>query len=123
MKEKDMQRDIKQMYHNEFGVAFQWKEAKKEDQHKIQLIFRDMGFLLQPDEILVFSKEVELAKHLASCEGCPHGKHCRSILLKTPSAQVDLAVSLNELMYLEDLIEGTIFQLQLNNFLDNLTRN
>ena len=114
-----MHKHVEQLYHNSFGVAFHWREVNFIEKHKIQLIFRDMGFLLSANEVKDFFEDVNHTKaHVSCCESCLEEKHCRSLLLKTPVAKVDLAVSINELLYIEDLLEGTLFQLQLNNLLD-----
>ncbi|WP_435182412.1 hypothetical protein [Cellulophaga omnivescoria] len=45
------------------------------------------------------------------------------MLLETPVPQVSLAVSPNELKAINDLIEGTIFQLNIDNFLSDICNN
>ncbi|NAS31023.1 hypothetical protein GTQ40_08590 [Flavobacteriaceae bacterium R38] len=114
--------DIHHLYHNDFGIAFQWKkDALREDSSKkIQLIFRDTGFYLEPEEILLFSKQIKSAKRMHSCENCDSTPSCRNILLSTPSKHIDLAVSKNELTMIDDLIKGTLFQINLNGFLNKI---
>lgn len=115
-----MQKHVNQLYHNSFGVAFHWKEVQHIQKDKVQLIFRDMGFLLTAAELKNFFEAVHETKStIHCCEHCLEEKHCRNFLLKTPVHQVDLAISLNELLYIEDLIEGTLFQLELNQIIDN----
>ncbi|WP_426095148.1 hypothetical protein [Flavobacterium sp. DSR2-3-3] len=39
------------------------------------------------------------------------------ILLKTPCSQIDLAVSMEELNAVKDLVEGTLFKINLDEYL------
>ena len=114
-----MEKEIYKIYHNDFGIAFQWKSnATKRD--KIQLVFRNMGFYLTAKEIRQFHENVFDARNSKGCSCCERDCNTKSILLKTPSTKVDLAVNEKELMEVEDLIKGTLFQLDLDNYLNNL---
>jgi hypothetical protein len=44
-------------------------------------------------------------------------------LLKTPLKEIDLAVSKSELMQIKDLIEGTLFTMELMEYIDNICKN
>lgn len=108
--------DINTLYYNDFGIAFQWKRCAAKDFKKIQLVFRNTGFFLTNSELIQFQKQVE--KSLNSqrrCADCQHNESCRSLLLQTPANQISLAVSFIELKNVEDLIKGTIVQLELEN--------
>ncbi len=114
-----MEKNIYKIYHNDFGIAFQWKsDITKQD--KIQLVFRNMGFYLSTKEIKQFRQNVYDAKSAKGCSCCERDCDTKSILLKTPSTKVDLAVNNKELIEVEDLITGTLFQLDLDNYLNNL---
>ncbi|MEE9362325.1 MAG: hypothetical protein V3U92_06990 [Cellulophaga sp.] len=114
-------REINPIYHNHFGVAFQWKKGTVKNHKKVQIVFRDIGLLLTRDELLCFSKCIKdtFEDHFL-CEDCSQKEGCRSFLLDTPAHQVSLAVSKKELHAIDDLVEGTIFQLNLNNFLSDI---
>lgn len=114
-----MEKDIYKIYHNDFGIAFQWK-SNVTKQEKIQLVFRNMGFYLTFKEIRQFHKNIFDAQNSKGCSCCERECETKSILLKTPSNKVDLAVNEKELMEVEDLIKGTLFQLDLDNYLNNL---
>lgn len=116
--------DIRRIYHNDIGIAFQWKQdlAKNKD-HKFQVIFRDTGFYLTIQEIENFSKFIKQAVERGCCKDCQAKQKCRSILLKTPANTVDLAVSEQELQSIYDLIEGTLFHIKLNDYLKNVCWN
>jgi len=114
-------KDIHHIYHNNYGIAFQWKrDIQREGLRKIQLIFRDTGFYLNPEEIQFFLELVKNSKQMYSCEKCETDKNCKNMLLSTPSKQIDLAVSKNELSMIEDLLKGTLFQINLNSFLNKI---
>lgn len=111
---------IKKIYSNNIGISFQWKEHKS---NRTQVIFRDTGFHLTEFELDVFLEKILDAKAQKNCNTCIKGNNCRSILLQTPSKKVSMAVSKIELSQIEDLLKGTLFQLQLNNYLQDICKN
>ncbi|MDO6471733.1 hypothetical protein [Maribacter sp. 1_MG-2023] len=115
--------DIYPIYQNDFGIAFQWKKNKASQANKVQVIFRDIGLLLTQSELRHFSKciadTVENGKdHL--CGDCKTKETCRSLLLSTPAHQVTFAVSYQEAVEVRDLINGTLFKLELDTFFGEL---
>lgn len=110
--------DIFKVYDNEIGIAFKWQR----NADLIQVIFRDIGFLLSIKEIALFLNQVLEAKQKQVCEGCKLGEECRSMLLKTPSSKVGIAISLNELDEVEDLLRGTLFQERLDAYLERVCK-
>ncbi|UGU14185.1 hypothetical protein LS482_10720 [Sinomicrobium kalidii] len=116
-------KEIYCIYRNEIGIAFQWKrDIAKNNSGKLQIVFRDMGFYLSPDDVTDFYKCVCHAREFERCADCRQDKEYRSILLRTPADKVDLAVNVYELQQIEDLIEGTLFQLRLDKYLNQLCR-
>ncbi|WP_299532479.1 hypothetical protein [Ulvibacterium sp.] len=110
--------DIHPIYHNPFGVAFQWKKNDVKDTNKVQLVFRDTGLLLSRKELTDFQKSIKCTiKSSTLCKNCPQDESRRALLLDTPAPQVTLAVSPKELNVVDDLVEGTLFQLQLDHLL------
>ena len=110
---------IYKIYENKIGIAFQWKKGAK----LTQIIFRDTGFHLSVKEIETFIDKVKYSRINRPCPDCNMGKDCRSLLLQTPINKVSIAVSINELDEIEDLFTGTVFQLNLNNYLTSLCSN
>ncbi len=53
----------------------------------------------------------------ACCNNCKQNTHCRSLLLKTPSEKIDLAVNREELTQIKQLLNGTIFKVEQKEFL------
>ncbi|MBO0591683.1 hypothetical protein I2486_09710 [Cellulophaga sp. E16_2] len=112
--------DIDTIYYNDFGIAFQWKKNLGKDFKKVQLVFKDTGMYLTPNELVCFSSKVnDTLDDLCVCYDCQNKETCRSYLLQTPLGQLSFAMTYPELEKIKDLISGTIFQLRLDNFLEN----
>lgn len=103
---------INRIYNNEIGISFFWKKRTITSIPKIQLVFRDTGFLLSLNELKDFSSFCSETRKTQACAQCKNVQTCRSLLLKTPSNKIDLAVSLFELEQLQDLINTTIFKVE-----------
>ena len=116
-------KEIEQIYFNEFGVAFHWKKEQKVLKSKVQLVFKETGFYLSKEELTIFAGNIDLTCNELSCNTCEFQRKCHKFLLKTPLQQIDLAVSVDELMQIKDLVEGTIFQIQLKDYLDDVCQN
>ncbi len=112
--------NINPLYHNAFGVAFQWKRCPTKKMYKVQLVFRDTGLQLSLEELRQFSKTITATiANAPLCEHCGQDETCRGLLLETPIHQVSFAMSLKELKAIKELVEGTLFQLALDNLLKN----
>lgn len=113
--------DINTLYYNTFGIAFQWKRTAARDYRKIQLVFKNIGLFLTSEELVQFGNHLNTVfRHPLKCEDCKTGSKCNSFLVSTPAAQVSLALSYEELEEAKDLIDGTLFQLQLSGMLKDL---
>lgn len=112
---------IEQIYYNDFGVAFYWKKAGESLLGRVQLVFKETGFYFTYTELHTFANLINSSYHKIQCEGCDFKNSCKGrFLLKTPCESVDLAVSIKELSDIKDLIEGTLFQIKLGCYLDDL---
>ncbi|WP_133547659.1 hypothetical protein [Salegentibacter sp. 24] len=115
--------DVAIVYHNNLGIAFRWKNSiPNTDSKRIQMVFKDMGFYLLPEEIQYFSKNIQTAKYY-NCTNCRKSKSCRNILLRSPLEKMDFAVSFQELEQISDLIEGTLFKLKLEDYINGCGKN
>ncbi|WP_459210122.1 hypothetical protein [Aquimarina rhabdastrellae] len=114
---------IDKIYANDFGISFYWRKKDKDTKDKIQLIFRDTGFLLTVNELKDFAKSCAYTMTSIQCSNCQHIDTCRSLLLRTPSEKIDLAVNRTELYQINELIKGTIFNVELKYWLNNLCAN
>lgn len=113
-------KEILKIYNNDIGISFQWLNTSSD---LTQVIFRDTGFHLSEEEIELFLEKVDDAKVQKQCGQCKLGDDCKSILLQTPSNKVSMAVSRVELGQIEDLLRGTLFQLRLNVYINELCKN
>lgn len=117
---KPMQ-DIDLIYRNRLGIAFCWKGTSKDTTKKVQLIFRDTGLLLSSAELVQFSGNIDkvLSEGQRSlCKDCKEKGACRSLLLDSPAPQITFAVSYDEVLDLQDLVSNTLFQLNVDSYLN-----
>lgn len=119
-----MAQNIKLLYKNDFGIAFSWQyDIDNKRPLKVQLIFRDTGFYLTQEQLIHFSLQASKATSCEACDSCLEEHSGRNVLLKTPASEIDMAVSKTELIDIKDLVEGTLFQLRLENYLNALCKN
>ena len=110
--------DIKQIYFNDFGTSFYWMKDNKVVADKIQLIFRETGFYFSREELYDFKDCIQESYSLnKDCADCQLKRYCQQFLLKTPCSQIDLAMTMEELNKVEDLVEGTLFKINLEDYL------
>jgi len=108
---------IKQIYYNDFGTSFYWRKQNEIILDKVQLIFRETGFYFSAEELKQFATCIKECFSLNSnCADCNLKKYCQKFLLKTPCSQIDLAVTMDELNKVKDLVEGTLFKIALNDY-------
>ncbi|MBC6998282.1 hypothetical protein [Cytophaga sp. FL35] len=112
--------DILLIYSNNLGLAFQWKYVNSEKQKKVQLVFRDTGLFLSIPQLVIFSNNIKTSKLSSQCTPCPSNSNCRSILIESPYKSVSFAMNQKEVEEIEDLVEGTLFQLNLIEYLSDL---
>lgn len=111
-------KEIEQIYYNDSGTSFYWRKENELITDRVQLIFRETGFYLTRHELQLFKYCIEESSILnKSCENCKLKKECHKFLLKTPCYQIDLAVSMEELNAVKDLVEGTLFKINLGDYL------
>ena len=110
--------EIKQIYHNHLGTAFYWRKDNDLVLDKVQLVFREMGFYFTQKELQLFKRCIE-ESYIQNkyCNDCELKNKCNKFLLKTPCSQIDLAVSMEELDAVKDLVEGTLFKINLDDYL------
>ncbi|WP_209404514.1 hypothetical protein [Pseudozobellia sp. WGM2] len=113
--------DINLIYNNNFGLAFKYKGDSSKHCNKVQLVFRDTGLFVSKEELLKFSNNIsQSVKNHSLCGGCKKKEMCRSILVESHVPQISFAMNSEELNSVKDLVEGTLFQLGLDNYLDSL---
>lgn len=113
--------DIDIIYRNCLGIAFRWKRNSVINIKKVQLIFRDTGLLLTTTELAQFLNNIEKVVNEGQqlrCKDCQGKGACRSLLLESPAPQVSFAISYEEILDLKDLVECTLFQVNLDSYLN-----
>lgn len=110
-------REIEQIYHNNFGIAFYWKQNSQAILDKVQLVFKETGFYFTVAELNQFCDLIEDSMiENTCCEACEMKYSCHKFLLKTPCNSIDLAVSMTELKSIKDLVEGSLFKIELDEY-------
>lgn len=110
--------EIHHLFDNDYGIAFQWKHCEPKECKKVQLIFNNVGFSLTMRNVKKFLKNIKTTLACPPiCEKCNDHENCKSYLLETPSSMINLAVSFVELKKLEELLEGALFQIEMDNML------
>lgn len=117
-------KQIEKIYGNDFGMAFYWKDKNKVLCDKVQLVFKEMGFYFTVAEMNAFVCLIEdSAIRNGCCKDCEMKNQCAKFLLKTPCSQIDLAVSMKELESIKDLVKGTLFKIDMEDYLSGIGRN
>ena len=115
--------EINHIYNNKFGIAFYWKRTSVTQHRKVQLVFRDIGMLLKPEELELFANKIRKSLSTSTaCDDCPKNGKCKHIVLESPVPQISLVVSFAELKEIEDLVRGTLFEINFNSLVDQITR-
>ncbi|MCW2119146.1 hypothetical protein [Flavobacterium sp. 7A] len=117
-------KEIQAIYQNEFGISFYWIDENQTLRNKIQLVFRETGLQLNTQELVDFKCLIEesISKNQC-CEDCALKNNCAKYLLKTPFHELDLAMSINEMNQMNNLISTTIFKITLDEYLTGIGRN
>lgn len=110
-------KQIEQIYCNYFGMAFYWLESHTVKLEKIQLVFKETGFYFSVEELKAFVKFIDDSCRRNTCNSCEMKNECAKFLLKTPVSQIDLAVSMKELDGIKDLVAGTLFKVDLQEYI------
>ncbi|KPM31642.1 Hypothetical protein I595_2136 [Croceitalea dokdonensis DOKDO 023] len=115
-----MAHEVYPIYSNNFGVAFSYCRTSNSNPKKIQIVFRDTGLLLTTEELYRFALLVRNVLLKYRNDGyCRASDGCKKLLLDTPAHQITLAVNYYEIEAIDDLIQGTLFQLNLDDYLEN----
>jgi len=110
-------KQMENIYCNDFGMAFYWAKQNNVILDRIQLVFKETGFYFSVDELKVFVQLIDDSCRRNTCGNCEMKHSCAKFLLKTPISQIDLAVSMNELDGIKDLVSGTLFKISLQEYI------
>lgn len=111
-------KDIEQIYRNDFGISFYWKEGNEIVSDKIQLLFKQMGFYFSIQELNEFHDLIEnCVTDQNDADRYSTKRVFDKFLLKTPYVALDLEISPIELNSIKDLVDGSLFRLNLNEYI------
>ena len=110
--------DIYKLYHNDFGIAFKWKDGHLKDTKKIQLIFRNAGLSITKRQLnQLLECTYDILENTDLCDDCKSNDSCKAILLETPTPMISFAMSYIEIKNMKDLLKGTLFQIEMDTLL------
>ena len=111
-----------ELHSNNFGIALQWTERFSLDEYQVVLIFKNANMNLSFYELKFFKDEISSAlERPLNC--CENSKDCSSIILITPLPNLRFVFSYNELIQLEEVVSGALFQLNLSNYIKDFLSN
>lgn len=111
--------DVNVIFKTDIGISFNWKRCNAKHLKTINIIINDIALHLTKEELLHFANTInKTVKKENACLHC--NEPCKVILLETPIPQLTLVKKYNDMLTLKHLIDGTIFQLGLNNLLKTI---
>lgn len=120
----EIMEQIQQIYLNTLGITFYWEKEEGIIPNRVQLIFKEIGLFFTVVELNEFEYLIDesIAKN-SCCKDCALKNSNCKFLLKTPLYQLDLSVSTGELNYLKDLVNGTLFRIKMEIYLNGEGKN
>lgn len=120
----EIMEQIQQIYLNSLGIAFYWEKEEDRIPNRIQLIFKEIGLFFTVAELNEFEYLIDESMTKNNCcEDCALKNSNCKFLVKTPLHQLDLSVSTNELKHLKDLVNGTLFRIKIETYLNGEGKN
>jgi len=109
------------IYNNNTGVAFALKSNLYSDEPylKIQLQLGDIAILMNFNEMESFLKTIRYLKTKCKCSNCNEGCSYKVIKCETAYTEIKIKATPTILNGLEELIQGVLFESQLNNLLED----
>jgi len=114
----EIMEQIHQIYLNNIGIAFYWEKKEGSIPGRIQIILKEIGLFFSLSELKDFNYLIDesIAKN-SCCKDCALKNANCKFLLKTPLYPLDLSVSMNELKEIKDLVNGTLFKIEMEIYL------
>jgi ACT domain-containing protein len=111
-------KEIQHIYQNDLGASFFWKTEQTIHKDKVQLVFKETGLQLKIEDLVGFKSIIEDSiSRNHCCEQCQSQNDCTKYLLQTPIKEIDLAMSIDEMIQMNNLITTTIFKISLENYI------
>lgn len=103
---------------NDFGIAFYWKRCPKEHHKKINFVFDKNALHLNEPEILIFIELID--KSVARLiQNLSKNQSEYLVFVETPIPQLSLVINYENLILLQNLVEGTLIELGLDTVFNN----
>ncbi len=112
---------LEPVYHNNIGATYILKDEIEESItsfEKIQLQLGDIAIILDQQEMKNLLVIIDSAKKGCQCDDCGKTNPFKTIKCDTPLAVISFKSTKQNIEGLENLIKGTIFQLEMNSILD-----
>lgn len=110
--------DITVIYKNDFGIAFWWKRCAVENYKKINFVFNNMALHLTEVEVIVFAKHIETALNRLINTCCSDSSETL-MFLETPTPQISFTMIYEDLLLIQNLVEGALSELGLDSIIEN----
>jgi len=86
-----------------------------EEAKKIQLVFKDTGMMLSKTDLKQFLGYIKHPENSAPpCATCSKSSYCKPLLVNSPAKEVCFVMNIEDLKSVKDLVEGALFNLDLN---------
>ncbi|MCG1036415.1 hypothetical protein [Polaribacter sargassicola] len=104
---------LKPIYHNNIGASYFLKNNLDSDfnMDRIQIIIGDVALILENKEVYAFLEIINSVKSGCKCNEC---KELNQITCNTSYTKLIFKSTKKNIIQLEDLVRGTIFELQMN---------
>jgi cytidine deaminase len=108
------------IYCNSLGTAYLIKDSLEASVYcqKIQLLIGDAALMIEEKEIATLLNVVQSVKKGCPCENCQNKQALKQIKCDTGSFTFVFKSDKRNIVALEDLLLGTIFELQMHSILD-----
>lgn len=109
---------LKPIYHNKMGATYMVTSHPEEnDFEKIQVQLGELGILLTTNDLKQLLKTINSSRKGCNCSSCGK-KHCfKLIKCDTTYAHLHLKTTKKNVDALEELIQGTLFELAMEDLL------
>ena len=113
---------VHKLHANKMGVTFMDKCENNLDliNDQINILFHNTLLIFSSFELNLFLGEIENLIISSSPGINKYSQYYKSIILETPIYQLKYIVSFNDLLLIEDLVKGTVFQIKLSGLLDEI---
>lgn len=111
-------KDITIIYKNDFGIAFWWKRCALENYKKINFVFNNMALHLTEVEVIIFAKHIETALNKLINNCCSNNLETL-MFLETPAPQVSFTMGYEDLLLIQNLVEGALSELGLDSIIED----